>query len=145
MKTNDTDAPTSILTALGRSTLLVRDQDEALAFYRDKLGFEILYDGRNPDGFRALHIGLPGQRQEPRVGLWLIPARSSEEQALVGRQAGGEPMFVVYTDDCRRAAATLADRGVKFRIPPKVDPGAVVAHIEDLYGNELVLVELLRG
>jgi hypothetical protein len=87
MKTNDADARTSILTALGRSTLLVRDQDEALAFYRDKLGFEVLYDGRNPDGFRALHIGLPGQRQEPRVGLWLIPARNSDEQALVGRQA----------------------------------------------------------
>src|SRR5437867_772530 len=85
-----TDTPKAILTALGRATLLVRDQDEALAFYCEKLGFEVLYDGRNPDGFRALHIGLPGQRQEPRVGLWLIPARSDEELALVGRQSGRE-------------------------------------------------------
>jgi hypothetical protein len=51
-------------------------------------------------------------------------------------------MLVVYTGDCRRAAATLGDRGVKFRIPPQADAGAVVAHFEDLYGNEPVLVEL---
>ena len=78
------------------------------------------------------------------MGLWLIPARSDEELALVGRQSGREPLLVVYTDDCRRAAAVLAEGGVKFPIPPKADPGAVVAHFEDLYGNQLVMVELLR-
>jgi len=143
MRKNDIDASKSILTALGRTTLLVRDQDEAIGFYCDKLGFEILHDSTSPDGFRALHIGLPGQPQEPRVGLWLITAQGVEEQALVGRQAGREPMFVVYTDDCKHAAATLAERGVKFRITPQEKPGAIVAHFLDLYGNELVLAELL--
>lgn len=105
MTANDVGAAKSILTALGRTTLLVRDQDEALAFYRESLGFEVLHDGETPDGFRALHIGLRGHQQEPRVGLWLIPARGNEELALVGRQTGRAPMLVVYTDDCRRAAA----------------------------------------
>jgi catechol 2,3-dioxygenase-like lactoylglutathione lyase family enzyme len=86
MTANDVGAAKSILTTLGRTTLLVRDQDEALAFYRDRLGFEVLHDGRTPDGFRALHIGLLAQQHEPRVGLWLIPARGNEELALVGRQ-----------------------------------------------------------
>ena len=104
-----------------------------------------MHDSKTPDGFRVLHIGLPGQQHEPRVGLWLIPARSDEELALVGRQTGREPMLVIYTDDCRRAAATLGDRGVKFRIPPKSESGGVFAHFEDLYGNELVLVELAAG
>jgi catechol 2,3-dioxygenase-like lactoylglutathione lyase family enzyme len=142
MSAHDVEVSKALLTAFGRTTLLVRDQDEALAFYRDKLGFEVLYDSRTSNGFRSLHIGLPGQLHEPKVGLWLIPASGDEELARVGRQTGREPMLVVYTDDCRRAAATLVDRGVKFRIPPTADSDAVFAHFHDLYGNELVLVEL---
>ena len=129
------------ITALGRTVLLVRDHDEALRFYRDALGFVPLHDQTTPDGQRFLHVGPPGQVDGPPVGLWfLTPCRGDE--ALVGRQAGGQPLLVVYTDDCGEAAARLQALGVRFKRPPAVQGGSVFAQFLDLYGNEIVLVEL---
>lgn len=128
-------------TSLGRTVLLVRDEDEAAAFYRDAFGFEALHDSRTPDGQRFLHVGAPAQQDAPAVGLWLLRAGAGDE-ALVGRQAGGQPLLVLYTDDCRAHCATLEAAGVRIRRPPAEGDGAVFAHCLDLYGNEIVLVQL---
>ena len=70
---------------LGRTTLLVRDYDRALAFYRDRLGFQVLHDERPATGERHLHVGLAAHEDEPPGGLWLLEAKGDAE-ILVGRQ-----------------------------------------------------------
>ena len=131
----------ALLKALGRTVLLVREYDEALAFYRDALGFTVLYDQTASTGQRFLHIGVAGQGGTPPVGLWMLRA-TGDDLDLVGRQAGSHPLFVVYTADCRATTEELSRRGVQIRRAPLEDSGAVSAHIADLYGNELVLVQL---
>jgi len=133
-----------MITSLGRTTLLVRDYEEAAAFYCGVLGFATLHDSTAPDGQRFLHIAVPAQGGTPPVGLWLLRAASADA-ALIGRQAGGQPFLILYTDDCRRTTATLEARGVRFRTPPVADGGAVFAHFADLYGNELLLVQLAES
>ncbi len=130
-----------MLTALGRTVLLVHEYDEALAFYCGVLGFDVIHDSTAGNGQRFVHLAVPGQTASPRVGLWLLQADEADA-SLVGRQAGHQRLLVLYTPDCRKAAATLADRGVKFRKAPQEAGGAVYANFEDLYGNEIVLVEL---
>ena len=81
------------LRTLGRTTLLVRDYDKALAFYRDRLGFHVLFDEKRSDGVRVLHMGMTSQTGEPHTGLWLVEAKGPDE-TLVGRQAGKHPFLV---------------------------------------------------
>jgi len=129
-----------VINSLGRTTLLVRDYDEAVAFYRDRLGFEILHDDTT-DGQRYLHIGVPGQPGAPPVGLWLLqPAMG--DAGLVGRQAGGQPFLVLYTKDCVDTVKRLEGEGVAIHRQPVTVDGATFAHIADLYGNRIVLVEV---
>jgi catechol 2,3-dioxygenase-like lactoylglutathione lyase family enzyme len=132
---------TTRLASLGRTTLLVRSYDEALAFYRDKLGFDVLHDATGPNGQRYLHIGLAGQPGTPPVGLWLLEAVGLDA-ALVGCQAGRHPFLTLYADDCRSTTRALAARGVEIRREPATADGATFAHVADLYGNELLVVEL---
>lgn len=131
-----------MINSLGRTTLLVRDYDEAVAFYRDRLGFEVLHDDTT-DGQRYLHIGVPGQPGAPPVGLWLLqPALGDAE--LVGRQAGSQPFLILYTKNCTETVKRLEDEGVTIQRQPVTVDGATFAHIADLYGNRIVLVELLQ-
>jgi uncharacterized protein len=139
------DAPASprhdVITALGRTTLLVRNYDDAVAFYRDQLGFVVLHDDTAETGQRYLHIGVPGQAGDPPVGLWLLLA-SERDSAVVGRQAGDQPFLVLYTEDCVATIARLENTGVVIRRPPVTSGGATFAHIADLYGNVVVIVQL---
>lgn len=131
-----------MLTALARTTLLVHDYDEALFFYRDLLGFTVLQDAARNGRGRLLHLGVPGQ---PDAGLWLRLADGPEERALVGRQGGRGPFLVLYATDTRALVAALAARGVRIPSAPREDAGAVVAHVEDPEGNELVIAQLPVG
>ncbi len=128
---------------IGRTVLVVRDYDEAVRYYREKLGFEVLFDQVIGDGYRSVHIGLPSQ---PGVGLWLKLADSDATRARLGDQSGdGGPFLVLYTSDCRATCAELERRGVRVLRPPAEEPGSIFAHIADLYGNHIVLVELKGG
>jgi catechol 2,3-dioxygenase-like lactoylglutathione lyase family enzyme len=130
-----------MLTSLGRTTLLVRDYDAAFAFYRDQLGFRALHDETLANGQRYLHIGLEPQTGEPPVGLWLMRADAADD-TLIGRQAGVHPFLVLYTSDCRATTARLRANGVTIRRDPETAGGATFSHIADLYGNELLVVQL---
>jgi len=127
-----------MFTHLGRMILLVKDYDEALAFYVEKLGFEKLYDQTISEEQRYVHVGVPAQAD---VGLWMLKAGAGEK-SLVGRQAGSQPLFVLYTDDCMKTYKTLKPRGVEFLYEPEDTEGDVHVHFKDLYGNQIVLVEL---
>jgi catechol 2,3-dioxygenase-like lactoylglutathione lyase family enzyme len=127
-----------MFTRIGRIILLVKDYEEALKFYVEKLGFEKIYDETVGDGLRYVHIGLPGQEE---VALWMIKAGNGE-RSLVGRQAGNEPLFVLYTDDCKKTYETLRQRDVEFLYEPEDSEGDIHVHFKDLYGNQIVMVQL---
>ncbi|MCW2610469.1 MAG: hypothetical protein QOC93_1371 [Actinomycetota bacterium] len=124
-------------TRLGRMTVLVEDLDAAAGFYSSAFGFVRQYDETLPTGFRAVHVGPPNQ---PEVGLWLMPASAED----VRRQAAGPPILVLYTDDLQFELSKLANFGVQPSEEPVRDTerGEAYAHIPDLYGNDIVLVEL---
>lgn len=139
-------APTTSLT-FGRLVVLVRDYDEALAFYKDAFGATVLFDEPAPQGERYLHVGLAGDPAAPGgsgstpAGLWLLRARSADA-AYVGRQTGGHPIAVLYTADVRASVARAEAAGAAVVRPLTTADGATFAHVADLYGNEFVLVQL---
>jgi catechol 2,3-dioxygenase-like lactoylglutathione lyase family enzyme len=123
---------------IGRVVVLVRDYDEAIAWYA-KLGFVSLVDQPLPDGRRFVHLGLPSQ---PGVGVWLMEPATSDGRERVGRQTGGEPLLVLYTDDLDATLAELRAAGVASIGEPQRDEASAYVHVHDLYGNRIVLVEL---
>jgi catechol 2,3-dioxygenase-like lactoylglutathione lyase family enzyme len=116
-------------------TLFVNDQDSALRFYVDQLGFVVSEDKRLGD-YRWLLVRAP---HTPDVAINLELARTPEQQLLVGRQGGGKPLLALATDDCDRDYNSMKGRGVKFDSEPKVMPYGTGATLNDLYGNKIYL------
>lgn len=123
---------------LGRIVVLVHDYDAALAFYRAAFGARVLFDAPSPTGDRYLHVGFG---PEAGAGVWLLRA-GGEAAARVGRQTGGEPLAVFYTPDVRAAVTRAKAAGAEVVRPVEHADGASFAHLADLYGNVLLLVEL---
>ena len=127
----------------------VHDQDEALAFYTRRLGWEVRSDVTMKEwNFRWLVVGPPGQ---PDVGLVLMPvpaspmldADSSARLAeLVAKGAGGT--LFLETDDCRAAYDELAARGVVFNDPPTEQPYGIDTSFRDPSGNNIRLTQVLE-
>ncbi|HEY6332588.1 MAG TPA: VOC family protein [Blastocatellia bacterium] len=113
----------------------VSDQEEARQFYVNNLRFRVAEDKRLGD-YRWLLVQPDGEKE---VTLNLEIARTDEEKALVGRQAGTQPLFGLNTDDCLRDYSELACRGVKFDSEPKVMPYGTGVMMQDLYGNRIYL------
>ncbi len=117
--------------------LLVREYDEAIAFYRDRLGFTLLEDTDRGGGKRWVRVAPPGS---DGAGLLLARATTPEQRACVGNQTGGRVFLFIHTDDFDRDYRGLLDRGVVFRRPPRDEPYGRVAVLEDLYGNLIDLI-----
>ncbi|WP_106403803.1 VOC family protein [Actinocorallia populi] len=126
-----------VFTGIGRTVVLVDEPDEALEFYRDVLGFEVVHDSTR-GGYRYLHLGFPGQ---DGVGVWLMAATSEREGELVGRQTGGQPLLVLYTDDLAAVRSRLTDHGVRTWAETQ-DADSASLHFADLYGNVIVAAQL---
>lgn len=127
--------------------LYVRDQDEALAFYVDKLGFQVHTDVRNGD-FRWLTIQSPDQPTF-QLGLF-VPGPpmhdSATAQALHEIVAkGAMPPLVLWVDDCRAAYARLSKCGVEFTQAPVDRYGTVDAGFRDPSGNGWKMIEAAPG
>ena len=120
--------------------LVVDDYDKAIAFYTEKLGFELLEDSYQPEqDKRWVVIAPPGGQG---TTLLLARASSPRQQAFIGDQSGGRVFLFLHTDDFRRDYARLRQQGVRFvREAAKQDYGWV-AVFEDLYGNRWDLLEL---
>jgi len=113
----------------------VLDQENARKFYVDQLGFHVAEDKRMGD-YRWLLVQPP---DTPEVTINLEIARTADEKGLVGRQAAGQPLFGLGTDDCMRDYRELKGRGVKFEGEPKVQAWGTGVMLEDLYGNKIYL------
>ena len=119
--------------------LLVRDYDEALAYFTACLDFRVLEDTRVSATKRWLLIAPPGARE---ASLLLAQAVTAEQSAVVGRQGGGRVWLFLGTDDFRRDYALFLARGVTFIEELRDEPYGTVAVFEDLYGNRWDLLEL---
>lgn len=130
---------------LSHATVYVSDQESALRFYRDKLGFEVRMDHRMENGFRWLTVGPPGQQDLEIVLMkptkeFLGDADSLEAmQRLISRGKMGAGVF--YTSDCRKTYEELKDRGVEFISPPEEKFYGVEAMFKDDSGNWFSLTE----
>lgn len=126
---------------VGYITLLVREYDEAVAYYTRALGFTLIEDTPLPGGKRWVLVAPPGARE---TRLLLSRAKNRREADAVGSQAGGRVFLFLHTDDFRRDHAAFTGRGVRFLEAPREEPYGTVAVFEDLYGNRWDLLELRR-
>jgi catechol 2,3-dioxygenase-like lactoylglutathione lyase family enzyme len=125
---------------LAHVALVVRDYDEAIAWYTDKLGFVRVTDEYQPDqDKRWVIVAPPGARPEA-ASILLARAATPEQAAFIGDQAGGRVFLFLRTDDFRRDYDAFRAKGVRFVRDPVVQPYGTVAVFEDLYGNRWDLV-----
>ena len=124
-----------MLTKLAVVTILVRDQDEALQFYTEKLGLEKMDDMKFGDD-RWLTVTAPQQKE-----LQIFLAKADGFGMDLMDHVGRAPSWAFSTDDCRATYETLKARGVKFLSEPEEKPWGIQAVFEDLYGNKFAIVE----
>lgn len=120
-------------------SLLVRDYDEALAFYVDKLGFQLVEDTFQPAQKKRWVVVAPPGAVESRV--LLARATTPEQQAHIGNQTGGRVFLFLHTTDFWGTHQAYLERGVEFVRPPSLEPYGTVAVFKDLYGNLWDLVQ----
>lgn len=127
---------------LSAVSVLVRDYDEAIAYYTGTLGFRLLRDDALGDGKRWVVVAPPGSSE---TGLLLAKAKNAAELSCVGRQTGGRVFLFLHTDDFWRDFRAFSARGVRFGEPPREEAYGTVAVFEDLSGNRWDLLQLKRG
>jgi catechol 2,3-dioxygenase-like lactoylglutathione lyase family enzyme len=118
-------------------TLLVRDYDEAIAFYVGKLGFELRENTRLSRDKRWVVVGPKGGQ----ACLLLAKAVGEHQIAAIGQQGGGRVFLFLETDNFDRDHARYTAAGVTFHEQPRTEPYGKVAVFEDLYGNRWDLIE----
>ena len=120
--------------------LLVRDYDEAIAYYTNTLGFTLIEDSPREAGKRWVVVS-PGK---DGANLLLARAANDRQQGQVGDQCGGRGFLFLHTDDFAREHRDCSARGVKFVESPRYESYGSVAVFEDMYGNRWDLIELKR-
>ena len=128
--------------AVGYITLVVRDYDEAIRFYVDKLGFRLIEDTfMEAQQKRWVLVAPPGSEG---ARLLLARAVGEEQSSRIGNQTGGRVFLFLHTDDFWRDYRRYTNEGVVFVRPPSEEPYGTVAVFEDLYGNLWDLLQLRR-
>jgi uncharacterized glyoxalase superfamily protein PhnB len=132
---------------LSNSQLWVHDQDEALAFYTQKLGMEVRSDVTLPElgDFRWLAVAPPGQ--DVSIVLMAIPGPPVMDDETAGRvrdlmAKGFAGTVFLTTDDCRASYEELKGRGVEFTDPPEERPYGIDAGFRDPSGNSFRLTQV---
>ncbi len=128
---------------VGYVTLVVRDYDEAIAFFTQSLGFDLIEDTPSKDrqdcDKRWVLVAPQGSRG---TALLLAKASSPEEATRIGNQTGGRVFLFLHTDDFWRDYNAMKERGVNFVREPKGEEYGTVAVFEDLCGNKWDLLQL---
>ena len=119
--------------------LVVREYDEAIAFYTEKLGFTVVEDSYQPaQDKRWVLVAPPGS---DGTSLLLARASKPEQEPFIGNQSGGRVFLFLRTDDFWGDYDRMVSVGITFVRPPKLESYGTVAVFEDLYGNLWDLVE----
>jgi len=133
---------------IAAAQLWVHDQDEALAYYTEKVGFEVRSDVTVPElgNFRWLTVG-PASQPEIGIALMLVPGppvfepeTADQINSLMGKGAAGT--IFLATDDCRASYEELTGRGVEFVDPPEERPYGIDASFRDPSGNHIRLTQV---
>lgn len=120
---------------LATITYLVRDYDEAIAYFTRALGFALVEDTKLSESKRWVIVSADGGSN-----LLLAKAATEEQLAAVGNQAGGRVAFFLQTDDFATTHRRLLAAGVEFVEPPRDEPYGTVVVFRDLYGNKWDLI-----
>ncbi|MEA3061300.1 MAG: hypothetical protein QOJ94_1081 [Sphingomonadales bacterium] len=121
--------------------MVVRDYDEAIAWFTEKLGFALVADQYQPEQDKRWVLVAPQGAGPDGATLLLARAASPEQEAFIGNQAGGRVFLFLKTDDFDRDYEAYRARGVRFVRPPAEQPYGKVAVFEDLYGNLWDLIQ----
>jgi len=123
---------------IAQIALVVKDYDEAIKFYLEKLHFRLIEDTKLSDTKRWVLIGPSDERS---CNLLLAKAATEEQRSRIGNQAGGRVFLFMHTDDIQRDYTEMKENKINFvRLPTEEDYGTV-AVFEDLYGNLWDLIE----
>ena len=122
--------------------LLVPGYEEAIAYYVERLGFELVEDTVLSATKRWVVVAPPGNSE---TGLLLARADSPEQRAAIGNQAGGRVFLFLKTDDFDRDFARLKKAGVEFLEEPRLEAYGKVAVFRDAFGNKWDLIEPLAN
>jgi catechol 2,3-dioxygenase-like lactoylglutathione lyase family enzyme len=125
---------------LGLISLVVRDYDEALAFYVGKLDFKLIEDSYIPEQDKRWVVVEPPGAAGRGARLLLARASNPEQQTRIGNQTGGRVFLFLYTDDFDRDYETYKSRGIEFVRGPTQATYGTVAVFRDLYGTTWDLI-----
>ncbi|MEW7292540.1 VOC family protein [Aquimarina sp. 2304DJ70-9] len=126
---------------IGAITLVVKDYDEAIQFYIEKLNFKLVQDTKLDDQKRWVIISPSGSSQ---TNILLAQAVSSEQEQAIGNQTGGRVFLFLHTDDFWRDYNQMKSKGVSFLEDPREEVYGTVVVFEDLYGNKWDLIEVIN-
>ncbi|TXB70293.1 VOC family protein [Phaeodactylibacter luteus] len=125
---------------LGRIALLVDDYDHAIAYFTQKLGFDLLEDTPLSPEKRWVVVRPAGAG--PGCELLLAKAKNEAQRSYIGQQGGGRVFLFLYTDNFDRDYQRYLAAGVDFEEAPRTEPYGKVAVFRDLYGNRWDFIEL---
>jgi catechol 2,3-dioxygenase-like lactoylglutathione lyase family enzyme len=131
--------------SLAHIALVVRDYDEAIAWFTGKLGFTLAEDTYQPEQDKRWVTIRPPGAPENATTILLARAATPEQERFIGDQAGGRVFLFLATDDFDRDHAAYTEAGIAFIRPPAVQPYGKVAVFLDLYGNRWDLVQFTDG
>ncbi len=129
--------------SIAHVALIVRDYDEAIAFFTQKLRFTLVTDSYQPEQHKRWVVVAP-----PGAGdatLLLAKATTPAQETAVGNQSGGRVFLFLTTDDFWRDYNEMVAQGIQFMREPKVEPYGTVAVFADLYGNLWDLLEMAHA
>ena len=118
--------------------VVVKDYDEAIEFYTEKLDFSLIEDTKLSEEKRWVIVAPKGAKE---CCLLLSKAANKEQEKSIGNQTGGRVFLFLFTDNFQRDYEKMLERGIKFIRPPEQMDYGKVAVFEDLYGNLWDLLE----
>ncbi|HEX8063447.1 MAG TPA: VOC family protein [Allosphingosinicella sp.] len=134
-----------MIQSLVHVALVVRDYDEAIAWFTGKLGFTLVADQYQPEQDKRWVLVAPPGSSAGSTSLLLARASTAGQEEFIGNQAGGRVFLFLATDDFDRDHEAMRSKGVRFVRDPAVHRYGKVAVFEDLYGNLWDLVQFADG
>lgn len=124
---------------IGNVALLVRNYDEAIQFYTERINFKLIEDRKLSEDKRWVRVAPQGSENNC---LLLAKASTPEQQKYIGNQSGGRVFLFLHTDDFWRDYKVMKTNKVNFLEQPREEEYGLVVVFEDLYGNKWDLIEL---